>query len=54
MVAIGDNDATFHETFEQRMEAKLTGAFIIGVSDKKDGLSPSPWLLPHRKAGQRP
>jgi glucosamine--fructose-6-phosphate aminotransferase (isomerizing) len=36
VVAICPNDYTFSETLSNAMEAKSRGAFIIGVSDKKD------------------
>ncbi len=36
VVAICPNDYTFRETLGNAMEAKSRGAFIIGVSDKKD------------------
>ncbi len=38
VVAICPNDYTFHETLSNGMEAKSRGAFIIGVSDKRDEL----------------
>lgn len=36
VVVICPNDYTFQETLSNAMEAKSRGAFIIGVSDKKD------------------
>ena len=38
VVVICPSDYTFHETLSNGMEAKSRGAFIIGVSDKKDEL----------------
>jgi glucosamine--fructose-6-phosphate aminotransferase (isomerizing) len=38
VVAICPNDNTFYETLDNGIEAKARGAFIIGVSDKKDEL----------------
>ncbi len=38
VVVICPNDYTFSETLSNGMEAKSRGAFIIGVSDKKDEL----------------
>jgi len=38
VVAICPNDCTFHETLCNAAESKSRGAFIIGVSDKRDKL----------------
>jgi glucosamine--fructose-6-phosphate aminotransferase (isomerizing) len=38
VITICPNDYTFNETLSNAMEAKSRGAFIIGVSDKKDEL----------------
>jgi len=38
LVAVCPNDYTFDETLSNTMEAKSRGAFIIGVSDRKDEL----------------
>lgn len=43
VVAICPNDYTFHETLSNAIEAKSRGAFIIGVSDKKDEVYDS-WI----------
>ncbi len=43
VIAICPNDYTFYETLSNAMEAKSRGAFVIGVSDKRDELYDS-WI----------